>query len=70
MLNALAKALGLARGQYEIRWNPGGIGVSGDDRLHAERLNVAMDDNCGRFGSFYYRSCKGRKDYTGGPNDG
>jgi hypothetical protein len=67
VLKALATALGLAPGQYDIRWNPGGIAVSGDHRLHSDKLYVAMDDNCG-FGFFYFRSCKGRKDYSGGPN--
>jgi hypothetical protein len=67
ILKAIADALGLVRGQYDIRWNPGGIAVSGDHTLHTDKLYLALHDNCG-FGFFYYRSCKGRKDYAGGPN--
>ena len=59
--------MGLQKGEHEIRWNPGGIAVSGDHTLHTNWFYLALHDNCG-FGKFYFRTCKGMKDYTGGPN--
>ena len=67
ILKATADALGLAKGEYDIRWNPGGIAVSGDNTLHTDTLYLGLHDNCG-MGGFYYRTCKGRRDYCGGPN--
>ena len=69
VLKAIAESMGLAKGTYDIRWNPGGIAVSGDIVLHGESIYVDLSQtfagpDCG----FMYRSCKGRKDYTGGVN--
>ena len=66
-LKQLVKDLGLTPSSYSIRFNPGGPAVSGDLTLHHERFYLHLSDNC-NFGSFYYRSCKGLKDYCGGPN--
>lgn len=67
ILSALAKHMKLQRGEYDIRWNPGGVACSGDHTLHANWFYLALHDNCG-LGQFYFRTCKGRKDYCGGAN--
>lgn len=38
VLKALAEFMGLVKGTYDIRWNPGGIAVSGDIILHGESI--------------------------------
>lgn len=67
LLRALATELGLERTDRDIRYNPGGIAVSGDSTLHADHLYVTF--NVDGFGlGVLVRTCKHRKDYTGGPN--
>lgn len=64
---AIAEKLGLAKGSYDIRVNPGGIAVSGEVTLHAERIYIQLGQSS--LGpKFMWRLCRGRKDYTGGPN--
>jgi len=55
-------------GGAEIRYNPGGIAVSGDFTVHGDRVYVSFnaDAICGL--GILVRTCKGRGDYTGGPN--
>ena len=67
ILKDIAERMGLTKGQYDIRWNPGGIACSGDSTLHTDKVYVALHDNCGS-GWFYWRTVKGRKDYSGGAN--
>jgi hypothetical protein len=67
ILQELANQIGLAKGQYDIHWNPGGIACSGDHTLHGEKFYVALHDNTNS-GWFYYRTCNGRQDCTGGRN--
>ena len=67
ILKEIANQIGLKEGDYDIRWNPGGVAVSGDHTLHTDKIYLALYDNCG-MGWFYWRTCKGRKDYQGGPN--
>jgi hypothetical protein len=67
ILKSLADILGLQKGEYDIRWNPGGIACSGDHTLHTDWFYLGLSDNLG-VGWFFYRTCKGRKDYTGGCN--
>jgi hypothetical protein len=67
ILKELADLIGLKKGEFDIRWNPGGIACSGDHILHTDKVYVALHDNIGS-GWFYWRTCQGRKDYTGGPN--
>jgi len=67
ILKDIAERMGLTKGQYDIRWNPGGIACSGDSTLHTDKVYVALHDNCGS-GWFYWRTVKGRRDFTGGPN--
>ena len=64
-----ARILGLQQGTYDIRWNPGGIAVSGEVTLHHDRFYLQIEQSCmGPGHEVLYRSCRGRKDYTGGPN--
>ena len=64
--NALAKALGLDPGTYEVRSNKAGFGVCGEVTLHGERVYVMLGGDS--FHGVLYRSCKSRHDYTGGVN--
>jgi hypothetical protein len=67
VLRAVAKELGLQSGSYDIRSNLGGVGVSGEITLHGESIYISFSQSC--CGDvFMYRSCKGRKDCTGGAN--
>ena len=70
VLRHIAKALNLPKGSYDIRSNLGGIAVSGEVTLHAENLYVQFSQSClGLDWGFLARSCKGRRDYTGGTNN-
>ena len=62
-LKQLAKALNLNPDSFSIRFNPGGIAVSGDATLHHEKIYLTV----GEMGAFW-RTCKGLRDYTGGQN--
>ncbi len=65
ILKEVAARMGLPKGSFEVRFNPAGPAVSGDPIFHSERVYA----NLSQFGEgFYYRSCAGRKDYTGGYN--
>jgi hypothetical protein len=65
----LADALGLARGEFDLRSNAGGIAVSGEITLHADRLYVQASQPATRADTgILFRSCEGRRDYTGGQN--
>ena len=68
-LKKLATELGLAPGSFEMRSNKAGVAVSGEVTLHHDRAYIQV----GQFGlssghGILIRTCKGRKDYTGGPN--
>jgi hypothetical protein len=67
ILKALAELMGLQKGEFDIRWNPGGIACRGDHTLHTDWFYLALHDNLGS-GWFYYRKCKSRKDYCGERN--
>ena len=67
ILKELVSLIGLEKGEYDIRWNPGGEACSGDHTLHTNKFYLALHDNLST-GWFYWRTCQGRKDYTGGPN--
>ena len=69
-LRRLATALGLRPGSYDLRSNPAGIAVSGEITLHTDRLYVqASQSAMGNANGTLFRTCKGRKDYIGGPNN-
>jgi hypothetical protein len=67
ILKFIADQMQLPKGSYTISWNPGGIACSGDHTLHTDKVYVALHDNLG-WGWFYWRTCNGRKDYSGGQN--
>jgi hypothetical protein len=69
-LRRLATVLGLRPGSYDLRSNPAGIAVSGEITLHSDRLYVqASQSAMGNANGILFRTCKGRKDYVGGPNN-
>lgn len=65
----IADAIGLQEGSFDIRSNKGGIAVSGEVTLHGEHIYIQLSQSCfGNRDRFMYRSCRDRRDYTGGPN--
>ena len=68
-LRTLAAALRLPQGSYDVRSNQGGIAVSGEITLHHDAiyLQVSQSMIAGDTG-ILIRTCRGRKDFTGGPN--
>ena len=69
-LKALAAALGLEAGAYDMRSNLGGIAVSGEVTLHGQDLYVQIcQPATGWDSGILIRTCQGRKDYTGGVNN-
>ena len=69
-LGFLAKALDLPPGSFDLRSNMAGIAVSGEITLHAEHIYVQASQPFAGFDTgILIRTCKGRKDYTGGPNN-
>lgn len=68
-LRELATDIDLAKGEFDIRSNMGGIAVSGEITLHGESIYVQMSEYCMHRGSsIMYRTCEGHKDYCGGQN--
>lgn len=68
-LRELAAEIGLNKGEFDIRSNMGGIAVSGEITLHGESIYVQLSESCMHRGtSIMYRTCNGRKDYSGGTN--
>ena len=68
-LKALAAELGFERGAFDLRSNQGGVAVSGEVTLHHSELYVQIcQPATGWDSGILIRTCKGRKDYTGGRN--
>jgi hypothetical protein len=63
----IAKSLGLQKGSYTVRWNPGGDAVSGEVVLHTEHLYINLGQSC-LGNQFMYRWVKDQNDYIGGRN--
>lgn len=69
-LTDLRDELGLTTENCDIRSNLGGSIVSGELTLHSDSLYVQMYESALRPGiQILFRSCNGRKDYTGGWNN-
>ena len=68
MAVSLAHQLGLCEDDYEVRVNKAGIAVSGEVTLHTDSRYVQFGQSCVSNGGFLVRTCKSRKDYTGGQN--
>jgi hypothetical protein len=66
-LKKLAVTAGLSAGSYDLRWNAGGIACSGEATLHTNNFYVQVFESGMGF-NVLYRTCRGRQDYTGGPN--
>lgn len=71
LLRQLAVELGYKTGEFDVRSNLGGIAVMGESTLHTDRLYVQLCDSFTdrREMQFMIRSCKHRKDYSGGANN-
>ncbi|MCP4617001.1 MAG: hypothetical protein GY844_11250 [Bradyrhizobium sp.] len=69
-LRRIATALGLEPGSYDLRSNQAGIAVSGEITFHGDHLYVQVSQSAmGYHSGVLFRTCKGRKDYVGGPNN-
>lgn len=69
-LKKLATALGLSSSEFTLSSNKAGIAVAGEVTLHADTLYVQMCDSSYNSSlRLLYRSCKTRKDYSGGTNN-
>ena len=60
----LAVNAGIAAADYDLRTNLGGPAVLGETTLHSDSVYVQTTESMG----IMVRSCRGRKDYTGGRN--
>ena len=68
-LRDVAKELELEKSEFEIRSNQAGIAVSGEVTLHTDRLYIQIAESGMSQGiQILYRTCSGRKDYSGGQN--
>jgi len=69
-LRKVAKALGLAPGEYDLRTNKAGPAVCGETTLHTDSLYVQVSQSCmGPGNEILFRACDGRKDYCGKRNN-
>jgi hypothetical protein len=66
VLREAVKEMGLKSGEYDLRFNRGGSAVHGDATLHTDNLYIQLSTDT-QLGVLV-RSCQGRKDYSGGPN--
>lgn len=69
-LKALAQELKFPSGSYGLRSNAGGIAVSGEITLHHDAVYIQVcQPATGWDSGVMIRTCKGRRDYTGGANN-
>jgi len=68
-LRRIATALGLEPGSYDLRSNQAGIAVSGELRSTAITSTCRSPNRRCYHSGILFRTCKGRKDYVGGPNN-
>ena len=69
-LRRLAVDLKLAVGSYDLRSKKAGIAVSGEVTLHHEAVYLQVSQSAlGGGVGILIRTCRGRRDYTGGPNN-
>ena len=67
-LRAVAKALGLAPGEFSVRSIRGGPAVRGEVILHTDKVYVQLCNGWSHDAKLLVRTCQGRRDFTGGPN--
>nr|WP_250807778.1 hypothetical protein [Neorhizobium tomejilense] len=69
LLKSLARDLGFAAGTFDLRSNKGGPAVSGEITLHHNDIYIqASNPGSRQERGLLIRTCKDRKDYTGGNN--
>jgi hypothetical protein len=69
-LAKIAADLGLTKADYDLRSNVAGIAVSGEVTLHTDTFYLQLSESFMKPGvGMLHRSCKDRKDYTGGQNN-
>ncbi len=69
-LRQLAVALRFAPGSFDLRSNLAGIAVSGEITLHHDAVYVQVSQSCMGVGmGVLVRTCRSRRDYTGGQNN-
>lgn len=68
VMQALVTELGFPDGTYSIRYNPGGVAVSGETILHSDDLYVMFSQTPTIPAEFMWRTCNGRADYRGDDN--
>jgi hypothetical protein len=69
-LAQLAVELDLPLGSYDLRSNKAGIAGSGEVTLHGLDVYVQVSQSSmGTGRGILYRTCKGRRDYSGGTNN-
>jgi len=69
-LKALAQELKFPSGSFDLRSNAGGIAISGEITLHHDAVYIQVCQPATGWGSgIMIRTCKGRRDYTGGANN-
>jgi hypothetical protein len=69
-LKALAQLMGWPRAAFDIRANKAGIAVSGEITLHHDGVFIQVSQSCmGSAHGILFRTCQGRKDFTGGMNN-
>jgi len=69
ILKCIAKDLGYKPDSYDLRSNMSGVAGSGEITLHTNDLYIQFGQGCGSGLEILYRTCKNRKDYTGGTNN-
>ena len=69
-LRRLAVELAMPAGSYDLRSNQGGIAVSGEITLHHEGVYIQVSQSAMGGGmGVLIRTCRGRRDFTGGVNN-
>lgn len=69
ILKRLAEQMGLSKGNCSVRLCEGGPAVAGEIILHSDHLYLQIHPAwAGQGAQIMYRTCKGQKDYSGGPN--
>lgn len=66
VLLEVGKRLGLSKSDFDVRSNKAGSESSGDITFHSDKLYINIGGLS--FEKVMYRSCNGRKDYSGGSN--
>jgi hypothetical protein len=67
LMRELRETLGMF--SASVRYNAGGIAVSGDATMHGDIVYVTVNADALCSMGVLYRTCKSKKDYTGGRNN-